>query len=310
VSDQLSAIRGVQREVSLAPLTSYKLGGRAAWFVEVKDDRHLDEVLHALSPGVEMLVLGKGSNLLIADAGFSGLVLRLSGTFLRVMVEDDGSVVGGGAAPLPRVARAGAEAGRCGLEFYAGIPGTVGGAVTMNAGGHGSDTAEHLISAEVIDRVSGERSTRTAADLSLAYRHSNLGPDDLVTSARFSTSPCNRADAEARIRRITRWRKQHQPGGTFNAGSVFKNPPGDAAGRLIDDAGLKGFRCGGVAVSEMHGNFFVADEDAVAQDVWDLVWAVRRRVFESAGLWLQPEIRFAGEFGESAEEVMGPEIAE
>jgi UDP-N-acetylmuramate dehydrogenase len=309
VNTQMSAIPGVQRSVSLAPLTSYKLGGRAEWFVEVNDNGHLDDVLHSLGPGVEMLVLGKGTNLLVADHGFPGLVVRLGGAFLDVTVRDDGSVVGGGAAPLPRVARTGAEAGRCGLEFYAGIPGTVGGAVMMNTGGHGSDTAERLISAVVVNRTTGARSTRTAADLALSYRHSNLGPDDLVTSARFSTSPCTRANAEARIREITRWRKQHQPGGTFNAGSVFKNPPGDAAGRLIDDAGLKGLRCGGVAVSEMHANFFTADEDAVAQDVWDLVWAVRRRVFESTGVCLTPEIRFVGAFEESGEEPMEPETA-
>jgi len=309
VSDQMSEIPGVQRSVSLAPLTSYKLGGRAAWFVEVDDDGHLDDVLRSLPAGVEMLVLGKGSNLLVADSGFPGLVVRLGGVFLDVTVDHDGTVVAGGATPLPRVARTGAEAGRCGLEFYAGIPGTVGGAVMMNAGGHGSDTAERLITAAVVDRTTGKRSVRTAVELSFSYRHSNLGPDDLVTSARFSTSPCTRTDAEARIREITRWRKRHQPGGTFNAGSVFKNPPGDAAGRLIDAAGLKGFRCGGVAVSEMHANFFVADEDAVAQDVWDLVWAVRTRVFESAGVWLEPEIRFAGLFEERGEDPMGPETA-
>jgi len=305
----MSKIPGVQRSVSLAPLTSYKIGGRASWFVEVGDDDHLDDVLRSLPAGVEMLVLGRGSNLLVADSGFPGLVVRLGGVFLDVTVDLDGTVVAGGATPLPRVARTGAEAGRCGLEFFAGIPGTVGGAVRMNAGGHGSDTAECLISAAVIDRTTGTRSVRTAVELSLSYRHSNLGPDDLVTSARFSTSPCTRTDAEARIREITRWRKQHQPGGTFNAGSVFKNPPGDAAGRLIDAAGLKGFRCGGVAVSEMHANFFVADEDAVAQDVWDLVWAVRTRVFESAGVWLEPEIRFAGLFEERDEDPMGPETA-
>jgi len=305
----MSKIPGVQRSVSLAPLTSYKIGGRASWFVEVGDDDHLDDVLRSLPAGVEMLVLGRGSNLLVADSGFPGLVVRLGGVFLDVTVDLDGTVVAGGATPLPRVARTGAEAGRCGLEFFAGIPGTVGGAVRMNAGGHGSDTAECLISAAVIDRTTGTRSVRTAVELSLSYRHSNLGPDDLVTSARFSTSPCTRTDAEARIREITRWRKQHQPGGTFNAGSVFKNPPGDAAGRLIDAAGLKGFRCGGVAVSEMHANFFVADEDAVAQDVWDLVWAVRTRVFESAGVWLEPEIRFAGLFEERGEDPMGPETA-
>ena len=306
---QMSAIPGVQRSVSLAPLTSYKLGGRAEWFVEVNGDRHLDDVLHSLVPGVEMLVLGKGTNLVVADRGFPGLVVRLGGAFLDVTVLDDDSVVAGGAAPLPRVARTGAEAGRCGLEFYAGIPGTVGGAVMMNAGGHGSDTAERLISAVVVNRTTAERSTRTATDLDLSYRHSNLGPDDLVTSARFSTLPCARADAEARIREITRWRKQHQPGGTLNAGSVFKNPPGDAAGRLIDTAGLKGFRCGGVAVSEIHANFFTADEDAVAQDVWDLVWAVRRRVFESTGVRLTPEIRFVGVFEERGEEPREPESA-
>jgi UDP-N-acetylmuramate dehydrogenase len=309
VSDRLSAIPGVQSSVSLAPLTSYKLGGPAAWFVEVDDDGHLDAVLHAVPPGVEMLVLGRGSNLLVADSGFPGLVVRLGGSFLEVAVEGDGAVVAGGAAPLPRVARTGAEAGRCGLEFFAGIPGTVGGAVMMNAGGHGSDTAERLISAMVVDRTTLQRSSRTADDLSLSYRHSNLGPDDLVTSARFSTMPCTRTEAETRIREITRWRKRHQPGGTFNAGSVFKNPPGDAAGRLIDAAGLKGLRRGGVAVSEMHANFFTADEDAVAQDVWDLVRTVRERVHASEGVWLESEIRFVGAFEERGEEPKGPETA-
>lgn len=158
--------------------------------------------------------------------------------------------------------------------------------------------------------MTGERSTRTPSDLELGYRSSNLGSDQIVTSARFATSPCTRPEAEARIREITRWRKQHQPGGTFNAGSVFKNPSGDAAGRLIDETGLKGFRCGGVAVSEIHANFFTADEDATAQDVWDLVWAVRRRVGEATGVWLVPEIRFAGAFEERGGEATGPETAE
>ena len=306
----LASVAGVQSEVSLAPLTSYKLGGHAAWFVEVQDDRHLDQVLEALPPDLEVLLLGRGSNLLVADRGFSGVVIRLGGAFLDIAVEDDGSVIAGGAAPLPRLARASAEAGRCGLEFYAGIPGTVGGAVMMNAGGHGSDTAQCLVEAVIVDCTTGTRSTRTPDILDLSYRHSRIGPDEVVTSARFATSPCSRSEAEARIREITRWRKRHQPGGTFNAGSVFKNPPGDAAGRLIDAAGLKGLRCGGVAVSEMHANFFTADDDAVAQDVWDLVWAVRRRVGEATGVWLIPEIRFAGAFDEHGDETAGPETAE
>ena len=306
----LASIAGVQREVSLAPLTSYKLGGPAALFVEVQDDRHLDQVLASVPPELDVLLLGKGSNLLVSDRGFPGVVVRLGGAFLDIAVEDDGSVIAGGAAPLPRLARASAEAGRCGLEFYAGIPGTVGGAVMMNAGGHGSDTAQCLVEAVIVNRTTGIRSTRAPDVLDLSYRHSNIGPDEFVTFARFATSACSRSEAEARIRDITRWRKRHQPGGTFNAGSVFKNPPGDAAGRLIDEAGLKGLRCGGVAVSEMHANFFTADDDAVAQDVWDLVWSVRRRVGDATGVWLTPEIRFAGAFDECGDETAGPETAE
>jgi UDP-N-acetylmuramate dehydrogenase len=310
VTGRLSAVPGVERDVVLSSLTSYRLGGSAAWFVEVLDDDHLDAVIRSLPADLDVLVLGKGSNLLVADDGYHGLVIRLGGAFLDIAVAPDGSVRAGGAVPLPRLARAGAEAGRCGLEFYAGIPGSVGGAVMMNAGGHGSDTAQCLIDATVVDLASGDRSERTPADLALGYRSSNLRPGQIVTAARFATSPCSATEAGTRIREITRWRREHQPGGTFNAGSVFRNPDGDAAGRLIDEAGLKGLRRGGVAVSEIHANFFTADEDATSQDVWDLVWAVRRLVGESTGVWLVPEIRFAGAFDERDDEAAGPETPE
>ena len=302
-------VAGVRTGVPMAPLTTYKLGGAAAWFVEVGSDRLLHEVLAALPPDIDVLVLGRGSNLLVADRGFDGLVIRLVGGFGAVEVLPDGSVRAGGAAPLPRVARTATEAGRCGLEFYVGIPGSVGGAVMMNAGGHGSETCEHLVSASIVDIRTGALLQRTPQELELGYRRSNVGPDQIVTSARFSTTPCSKAIGESRIRKITRWRKEHQPGGTINAGSVFKNPDGDAAGRLIDSAGLKGYRCGGAAVSEMHANFFTADEDAVAQDVWDLVWTVRRRVAEVTGVWLTPEIRFAGVFDDDGGQSTEPEAA-
>ncbi len=300
---RLASTRGVRAGVVLAPMTTYKLGGAADWFVEVEDEQHLVDVLAAVTSEEEILILGRGSNLLVSDAGYRGLVIRLSGDFLKIVVEPDGVVSAGGAASLPRVARAGADAGRCGLEFYAGIPGTVGGAVKMNAGGHGSDTADRLLGARIMDRRTGNRYDRAADAFGFAYRQSNVGPDDIVVSARFSTEPCESATAERRIREITRWRKEHQPGGTFNAGSVFKNPPDDAAGRLIEEAGLKGYRRGGVAVSEMHANFLIADEHATAQDVWDLVWAVRRRVGEFAGVWLTPEIQFAGAFEHTGDEL-------
>lgn len=304
-----ASIPGVCSGVVLASLTTYKLGGPAAWFVEVTNEAALRSALGATPPDVDVLVLGRGSNLLISDSGYDGLVIRLGGSFLSVDVGEGGTVDAGGGASLPRMARVAAGAGRCGLEFYAGIPGSVGGAVRMNAGGHGSDTAERLITARIVDRRTGAGVERNADQLDLRYRHSNLGPDDIVVAARFRTDPCTVDVAEQRMREITRWRKEHQPGGTFNAGSVFKNPPGDAAGRLIDAAGLKKFRRGAVWVSEMHANFFVADEHATAQDVWELVWAVRRRVGEATGVWLVPEIRFAGMFEPTGDEEAGPGAA-
>nr|MCU0280867.1 UDP-N-acetylmuramate dehydrogenase [Acidimicrobiia bacterium] len=191
-----------------------------------------------------------------------------------------------------------AAAGRGGLEFMVGIPGSVGGGVRMNAGGHGSDTAAWLVSARVIDVRRGAVAERPAAALGLSYRHSDLGDGELVVAATFQTLARPRREGEAIMREIVRWRRQNQPGGTLNAGSVFKNPPGDAAGRLIDQAGLKGLRVGGVAVSEKHANFFVAEAGASAQDLYDLVSEVRRRVRERAGVDLEPEVRFVGEFEE------------
>jgi UDP-N-acetylmuramate dehydrogenase len=169
----------------------------------------------------------------------------------------------------------------------------------MNAGGHGSDTATWLLDAEILDGATGTVTRRTAADLDLSYRHSNLTPAEIVLAARFRTIAQETDTGRHQLREITQWRKEHQPGGTLNAGSVFKNPSGDSAGRLIDSAGLKGFRSGGVAVSERHANFFVAGEGASAQDVYDLVTQVRRKVAEAAGVWLEPEIRFVGEFDQS-----------
>jgi UDP-N-acetylmuramate dehydrogenase len=282
--------------VPLGPLTTYKLGGAANAFLEAGDEASLREVLATVDPAVPVLVLGRGSNIVFSDAGFPGLVVKLGGEFLAVGIDASGVVTVGGAVPLPRLARQAAEAGRGGLEFYVGIPGSVGGAIRMNAGGHGSDTSEWLLSARILDVRSGDVRELDAAGLDLAYRHSNLDADDLVLEARFRTVERQREASEGMIREITRWRREHQPGGTLNAGSVFKNPPGDSAGRLIDASGLKGHRRGGVSVSTMHANFFVAGVDATAQDVFDLVNDVRRRVADRTGIVLDVELRFAGPF--------------
>ncbi len=290
----------VRRDAPLAPLTTYRFGGPAAYLADVASEGELRRVLEAAAPHhLPLFVLGRGSNVVVSDAGFDGLVVRLVGDFLEVTVTSEGEVIAGGGVPLPRVARTAVAHDRGGLEFFVGIPGTVGGAIRMNAGGHGTDTAACLVSAAVLDTARGQITAATPTSLELRYRHSRLRDGDVVLNARFRTVPQPAEEGERRLREITRWRKEHQPGGTFNAGSVFKNPPGDAAGRLIDSLGLKGFRCGAVTVSPRHANFFEAGEGATAQDVYDLVAAVRARVADATGIWLEPEITFLGSFGKA-----------
>jgi UDP-N-acetylmuramate dehydrogenase len=206
----------------------------------------------------------------------------------------DDLVAAGGAVPLPVLARRSAAAGRTGLEFYVGIPGSVGGAVRMNAGGHGRETVEVLEHARVADLFgTGEVTTRAAAALGLGYRHSELGPAEVVVGAAFRTTADAASACEARVAEIVKWRREHQPGGA-NAGSVFANPEGDSAGRLIDAAGLKGFRIGGAVVSDKHANFIQAEAGATAADVRALVLEVQRRVREASGVELRPELRMIG----------------
>ena len=284
-------------------MTTYKLGGPARWLVEAASE---EEVLAAgtaaRAAGVELLVLGRGSNLVIADSGFDGVVLRLVGELTSVDVGPSGEVRAGAGASLPVVARQAARSGRSGLEFFVGVPGSVGGAVRMNAGCHGRETADVLVAARVVDTAAGDVEDRLAGSLGLGYRTSSLGPAEVVVGARFHTEEGAAAAAEEEMREVTRWRRLHQPGGTLNAGSVFANPPGDTAGRIIDHLGLKGFSVGGASVSTKHANFFVAGPEATAQDVHDLVWAVRRRVGDATGVWLRPEVRFAGRFAPSPDQ--------
>lgn len=298
--DELSAQGDVQRDHPLSGMTTYKFGGAADWYVEVGSRDALDRILAARNSAahpVPIFVLGRGSNVVVSDKGYAGLVIKLVGDFNDVVME--GSAVNAGAGvSLPRLARFCGTNERGGLEFFVGIPGSVGGAVAMNAGGHGADTAAWLVDATVLDIESGKTVVDDAAGLDLSYRHSRLQAHEVVLSARFRTLARDGEEAEQLMREITSWRREHQPGGTFNAGSVFKNPPGDAAGRIIDEAGLKGLHRGGVSVSERHANFFVADENACAQDVHDLVVAVRTAVLAETGTDLQPEIRFIGDFGD------------
>jgi UDP-N-acetylmuramate dehydrogenase len=286
----------VSRDVSLAPFTTYKVGGPASWFAEPQDLEELRSILALVPKDMDIVILGRGSNVIISDGGIDGLVLRLGGAFGAIDTGGPDRVVAGGGASLPKVARAAASAGKAGLGFYVGIPGSVGGAIVMNAGGHGSDTATVLDAVIVLELRTGSLTKRGAGALELSYRHSNLTASDVVVQATFVTAPGDPEVLEQELRSITRWRKEHQPGGTLNAGSVFKNPVGEAAGQIIEACGLKGTSVGPVAVSDVHANFLVASREATAEDLHGFVYEIQSKVLGLTGIKLEPEIRFLGPF--------------
>jgi UDP-N-acetylmuramate dehydrogenase len=281
-----------ERDVALGPMTTYRVGGPAALFVTARSEDDLRRVADAAAGAVPVLVIGKGSNLLVADAGFDGIAVRLGEGFDGIGV-DGTTVRAGGAASLPVVARRTVAAGLTGFEWAVGVPGSIGGAVRMNAGGHGSDMAASLARVHVFDLACGEDCVVPASHLDLAYRHSNLAPAQVVAWAELSLGPGSTADGEAELSEIVRWRRANQPGGQ-NAGSVFTNPPGDSAGRLVDAAGCKGLRVGTAEVSGKHANFIQADEGGSADDVFRLMGEVRRRVSAHSGVDLHHETVLVG----------------
>ncbi|MEI2817546.1 MAG: UDP-N-acetylmuramate dehydrogenase [Microthrixaceae bacterium] len=278
---------------ALGPLTTYRCGGAAAVFVEVDSPEDLVAVAAVtarLAPPV--LVIGKGSNLLVADGGFDGVAIQLVGAFLDVRV-DGTTVVAGGGASLPVVARRTVAAGLTGFEWAVGVPGSIGGAVRMNAGGHGSDMAAVVRRVRVVDLCVGNDVTMAAGDLGFAYRGSRVRPSDVVAEVELALDPGDAAAGEATLASIVRWRREHQPGG-HNAGSVFTNPPGDSAGRLIDAAGCRGLRLGSAEVSTKHANFIQVDEGGSAADVIEVMAAVRARVIDRFDVELHAETRLVG----------------
>ncbi len=291
----------VARNGPLGPLTTYRVGGRAALLVTVTREGDLVALQQAArASGLPILVVGRGSNLLVADAGFPGIAVVLDPSGFGA-VEVDGTVVRAGAAvPLPALARQTVEAGLTGLEWAVGVPGSVGGGIRMNAGGHGSDIARSLRACGVVD-IGADGPTGAiwvrAADLRFGYRTSAIRPSQVVVAAEFEVRPGSRDTGRATIRDIVRWRRQHQPGGQ-NAGSVFTNPPGEppanSAGWLIEEAGCKGRRWGSAMVSPKHANFIQADDGGSADDVRRLMDVVRGEVERVHGIDLHPEVRLVG----------------
>ena len=281
-------------DVPMGALTTYRVGGRAAAMVVVDDHETLSAVAAAVAgTGIPVMTLGRGSNMLVADRGFDGVVVHMAGDYAAINVVDETIVIAGAAAKLPVVARTTVGYGLTGFEWAVGVPGSIGGAVRMNAGGHGADMRDALLDADIVDFAAGERRIVPAEELHLSYRHSALRTDELVVGCRLSLSPGDERKGKAEMAEIVQWRRDNQPGGQ-NAGSVFTNPEGDSAGRLIDTAGGKGLRVGSAEVSEKHANFIQADEGGSAADVLQVMIEVRTLVEYAHGVVLQPETHLVG----------------
>lgn len=284
-------------DVPLGPLTTYRVGGSAAVFVRARSRADLLAVAGAArASGLAVLAVGRGSNMLVADDGYAGIAVSLVELPDVLDIDPSTSVVTVSAgAALPVVARRTAAAGLTGFEWAVGVPGSIGGAVRMNAGGHGADMAGSLIDVTVVDVEAVCERTLSAAEIGLSFRHSELPAASIVVEARLALAPGDPEASKRVLSEIVAWRRDNQPGGQ-NAGSVFVNPvPGEiSAGALIDAAGLRGLRHGSAHVSDKHANFIQADDEGSARDVRALMRIVRDRVEETSGYRLRSEIRLVG----------------
>ena len=296
IESATNALAGLGERITpggdLGSLTTYRVGGAAALLATVQSVEDLELISGALTTsGLPVLVVGRGSNLLVSDSGFPGIAVLLDPAAFSTVEVSGTRVTAGAALPFPALARQSVEAGLSGLEWAVGVPGSVGGAVRMNAGGHGSEVAHHLETAEIFDLADGAGLRQLPLErLEFGYRHSSIAPQQVVIAATFALSEGNPDEGRETIREIVRWRREHQPGGQ-NAGSVFTNPAGTSAGWLIETAGLKGRRHRSAQVSPKHANFIQADPGGSADDVHELIEMVRQEVLQFHGIELQTEVR-------------------
>jgi UDP-N-acetylenolpyruvoylglucosamine reductase len=294
----MSAPAGVQRDYSLARLTTVRAGGSADFFARPESEREVIDLLAwAEREGLPVGVVGSGSNLLISDDGFRGLVIKLAGELTRV--DRDGTrIVCGGGARLPSAAAKAAGWGLTGLEFGVNIPGTVGGAVRMNANAYGGELGRVLDLVTVCTPAGSEQ--RRPEDLGFRYRGSNLGERDVVAVATFVLSETDPADAKATMADMRRRRKEAQPSGIKTFGSTFVNPDdpradGRSAGQLLDAAGCAGLQIGGARLSPKHANFVENTGSATTADILEVMAEARRKVHEQFGVTLDPEVQVLGD---------------
>jgi UDP-N-acetylmuramate dehydrogenase len=289
-------VRGkLLRDEALAPFTWFRVGGPAEALFLPADEEDLSDFLQQLPAETPVTVLGVGSNVIVRDGGVPGVVVRLAGKhFAEVVIdEEDNQIIAGAGALDAAVARAAANAGLAGLEFYAGIPGTVGGALTMNAGCYGAETRDVLVSAWGYDR-SGEMQVFQLEDFGYTYRHSQVPADIIWIQAIFQGRKDDPAAVKARMAEITSRRETTQPIREKTGGSTFKNPEGHSSWKLVDEAGWRGKMHGGAKFSELHSNFMINAEDATAADLEGLGEAVRADVKAKTGVQLDWEIKRIG----------------
>ena len=291
--DTMHARGEIRRDEPMSRHTSWRAGGKADLFFIPASVEGLQAFLRDLDAGTPIFWLGVGSNLLVRDGGIRGVVVSATGILRNLERIDTYLVRAGSGVPCTQLARQCIRWGLGPSEFFAGIPGTVGGALTMNAGAHGGETWERVESVRTIDRA-GEIHHRSPAEYSVGYRSVTGPSNEWFLEATFRFEPGVEASKESMQAMLER-RKATQPLGLPSCGSVFRNPPGDHAARLIEAAGLKGFRIGGAEVSPKHANFIINTGAATATDIEELIEHVRQTVIEQHGVELQHEVRIVGE---------------
>jgi UDP-N-acetylmuramate dehydrogenase len=295
IRNVLPDLRGrLVADAPLADITWFRVGGPAEVLFTPTDEADLAYFLARVPEEIPVFVIGLCSNLLVRDGGVKGVVIRLGRGFNSIETLDGHRLRAGTAVPDVRVARAAADAGIAGLAFYRGIPGSIGGALRMNAGAHGSETKDVLVAARAVDRQ-GKLHDLTLADMGFTYRHSAVPRDWIFTSAIFRGTPDEPTEIRRQMDEVAAYREKHQPIKERTGGSTFKNPLDNSAWKLIDGAGCRGLRVGGAMVSEMHCNFLINDRQASAEDIERLGETARARVHATSGIELHWEIVRVGE---------------
>ena len=277
----------------MAGHTSFRIGGPAAALVIVNDERELREVLKSVK-NCEHILIGNGSNFLVADEGYPGIMIKLEGDFDSITQDenDDTRVTAGGAKLLSGVSAFMTERGLAGFEFASGIPGSIGGAMFMNAGAYGGEMKDIVESVRLMKPDGSEIFEKSNEEMQFGYRHSSIQEDEaVVLSATFRMTEGNKKDIQKTVMELQQKRNSKQPVNYPSAGSTFKRPVGGYAAALIDEAGLRGISVGGAQVSEKHAGFVINTGNATANDVLELMRLIRRTVFEKSGIMLEPEVR-------------------